>query len=336
MRAAAIVLMLCAGLLAACADTTLPFSKATEPPPVRTPPAILVSGMSGLSADREAALYGALVNAAALRGIGIGRGRTEFGYALAGEFEETAGQDGPAMRYRWTLTDATGRVLHHIDETQAAGTATDELPVGRIAAYTAESLSSRLSQLGYATRAAGMPPPLDHLAQAGPGAEQEIDFETLNGPGKSGLSDPAAGSAEPVVAGDVPAETASVSKVASGAQAIEGVAVTGVTGAGESGNGELAAALVRVLSDAGWPVQEGPAANVLAIEGDVTVSRPQGNAQKVALRWTVRSPDGKVVGAVEQANDVPAGSLDDGWGDAADHAALAAAQGIFDLVDKLR
>ena len=180
-----------------------------------------------------------------------------------------------------------------------------------------------------------MPPPLDNLAQAGPGAEQEIDFETLHGPGRSGLSDPAAG-AEPVVAEDVPAETAFASKVASGAQAIEGVAVTGVTGAGEAGNGELAAALVRVLGDAGWPVRQEPGVNVLAIEGDVTVSRPQGNAQKVALRWTVRSPDGEVVGAVEQANDVPAGSLDDGWGDAADHAALAAAQGIFDLVDKLR
>jgi hypothetical protein len=59
-------------------------------------------------------------------------------------------------------------------------------------------------------------------------------------------------------------------------------------------------------------------------------------AQKVALRWTVVAPDGKVLGAVEQANDIPAGSLDSGWGKAADYAALAAADGIFDLVDKLR
>ena len=80
MRLAAIVLMLCAGLLAACSDTKLPFSKATEPPPVRTPPAIVVSTMSGLSADQEAALYGALVNAAAQRGIGVGRGKAEFGW----------------------------------------------------------------------------------------------------------------------------------------------------------------------------------------------------------------------------------------------------------------
>jgi hypothetical protein len=72
------------------------------------------------------------------------------------------------------------------------------------------------------------------------------------------------------------------------------------------------------------------------IEGDVALGEPNGQAQKVTLRWTVKAPDGQVLGAVEQANDVPAGSLDDSWGEAADHAALAAAQGIFDLVDKLR
>jgi hypothetical protein len=66
------------------------------------------------------------------------------------------------------------------------------------------------------------------------------------------------------------------------------------------------------------------------------LSQPTGEAQKVVLRWTVKAPNGDILGAVEQANDVPAGSLDSAWGKAADHAALAAAQGIFDLVDKLR
>lgn len=177
----------------------------------------------------------------------------------------------------------------------------------------------------------GMPPPLDHLAEAGPGAEQEIDYETLHGPDKAAATPPAmAVDARPAL------EIEPESQSASTGQAIQGVAITGVNGAGETGNRELAMALKRVLSDGGWPVQERPREDVLAIEGDVTLGQPVGTAQKVALRWTVKAPDGQILGAVEQANNVPAGSLDNGWGDAADHAALAAAQGIFELVDKLR
>lgn len=174
-----------------------------------------------------------------------------------------------------------------------------------------------------ATVAPARPPPLDHLVQAGPGAEQEIDYETLHGPGRS-------------EAADSPSSEVPATAEADADGAIQGVAITGVTGAGEAGNGELAGALARVLTDAGWPVQDGTPDNALMIEGDVALGEPNGDAQTVTLRWTVKAPDGQVLGAVEQANDVPAGSLDESWGEAADHAALAAAQGIFDLVDKLR
>jgi hypothetical protein len=166
---------------------------------------------------------------------------------------------------------------------------------------------------------------------AGPGAEQELDYETLHGPDKAAAFPPlVAADAQPLP------EPEPDSRTASTGQAIQGVAITRITGAGEAGNRELAVALNRVLSDAGWPVGQEPRDDVLAIEGDVTLGQPVGTVQKVALRWTVKAPDGQVLGAVEQANDVAAGSLDNGWGDAADHAALAAAQGIFDLVDKLR
>ena len=55
----------------------------------------------------------------------------------------------------------------------------------RVAAYTAESLSSRLSQLGYATEVGGIPPPLETYAKAGPDADKDIDYETLYGPVKA-------------------------------------------------------------------------------------------------------------------------------------------------------
>jgi hypothetical protein len=338
MRPAASVLILCAGLLAACSGATLPFSKATDAPPARSPPAIFVATITGLPAGQETAVFEALASAAADRGIRIGSGKVEDEFALTGEFEEFATGTGQAVRYRWTLADETGRVLHRIVETEAipsadASVRPDGVPIMRIAAYTAENISSRLSQLGYATRAAGMPPPLDHLAQAGPGAEQEIDYETLHGPGGAPAADRQAGDQQ---ATPQQATAESEPKAAGADQSIQGVAITRVEGAGETGNAELSAALARVLTDAGWPVMQRPGSNVLAIEGDVTLSQPTGEAQKVVLRWTVKAPNGDILGAVEQANDVPAGSLDSGWGKAADHAALAAAQGIFDLVDKLR
>jgi hypothetical protein len=62
----------------------------------------------------------------------------------------------------------------------------------------------------------------------------------------------------------------------------------------------------------------------------------KGEAQSVSLRWEVKSPDGKTLGDVKQANDVPLGSLDQGWGPAALAVAEAAATGIFDIVKRYR
>jgi hypothetical protein len=56
----------------------------------------------------------------------------------------------------------------------------------------------------------------------------------------------------------------------------------------------------------------------------------------VALNWAVQAPDGGKLGDVNQANKVPAGSLDAGWGDIAGAAVEAAASGIFELINKFR
>ena len=62
----------------------------------------------------------------------------------------------------------------------------------------------------------------------------------------------------------------------------------------------------------------------------------KGNAQSVSVRWAVKAPDGKTLGDVKQANDVPKGALDNGWGGAATAVAEAAATGIFDIVKRYR
>lgn len=121
-----------------------------------------------------------------------------------------------------------------------------------------------------------------------------------------------------------------------GQQPIRAVAVVPVSGSPGNGNDELTAALRKTLSEAGWPVVSKPQADALTIEGHVKLAAKGGQTQSVSLSWVVKSPTGKVLGDVKQANDVPAGSLDEGWGGAATAVAEAAATGIFDVVKRYR
>ena len=102
------------------------------------------------------------------------------------------------------------------------------------------------------------------------------------------------------------------------------------------GNAELTSAMRRTLSEAGWPVVSKPQPDAITIEGHVKLAAKDDQTQSVSLRWLVKAPTGKVLGDVKQANDIPAGSLDGGWGGAATAVAEAAATGIFDVVKRYR
>ncbi len=169
-------------------------------------------------------------------------------------------------------------------------------------------------------------PPWEAMVAAGPGAANDIDLETLNGP-----------TALPpdVMAAEAPAEPAKPVNTNKGPE-IKAVAVVPVVGAIGSGNSELTKAMRETLTKAGWTVLAKPAKNALTIVGHVVMAQATGASQTVSLNWAVQTPDGKSLGDVKQANDVPAGSLDKGWGESAGFATEAAATGIFELINKLR
>jgi hypothetical protein len=187
-----------------------------------------------------------------------------------------------------------------------------------------------------AVRADLVRPPWEAYVKAGPGAEHELDLETLDGP-NGPLAPPPQSLAEaeqpqaPEAAVDVPVRKPSSPKA--DAVAIRAVAVPEVKGAG---GGELAVAMRQVLKDAGWPVKKAPAKDALTIRGTVDVAAPRSGAQLVSLRWVVSTPDGKVLGDISQQNQVPQGSLAGGWGENARFAAEAAAEGIFKLIQTYR
>ena len=146
----------------------------------------------------------------------------------------------------------------------------------------------------------------------------------------------ATGTAEKPAAKPVKEATAVPATAKPGQQAIRAVAVLPVRGSPGGGDQELTSAMRKTLSEAGWPVVSKPQPDAITIEGHVKLAAKDDSTQSVSLRWLVKSPSGKVLGDVKQANDVPAGSLDGGWGGAAIAVAEAAATGIFDVVKRYR
>ncbi len=368
-RALRILLVLLAGFLpAACGSLEQPFAKSDNPalaqnrPPA---PAIALSLSDEVPAASALKLREALAVSLRRRGLRLGR---NGGWPLKGRFEpyrDEAGRRRLAFVFR--LVRPGGTPVEEVSGSEPlkenapdpwAGI--DHVAMTRIAETVAESLSARLAALGYGTQGAGLPPPPDTLVEAGPDADRELDPDLLAGlpvPGRSSVA-----TAPGTVRTAAPVKTATnaahgnphagkttreVKETAAspkrkkpgdrkGTVRISTVAVTGVSGAPGKGNRELAAALRKVLKRAGWPVYRRPRRDSMSIAGKVEMSPKRKGGQRVRIVWTVKSPSGRVLGVIRQENTVEPGSLDAGFGPAAGVIAEAAAEGIFQLVGKLR
>jgi hypothetical protein len=115
----------------------------------------------------------------------------------------------------------------------------------------------------------------------------------------------------------------------------EAVLVRGVDGAPGDGGSSLKQAIEYVLSKNGVPLAQKGEDNVLVVMAQIVMGRPEGDAQSISIRWTLRGPDGAELGNVTQANKVRAGSLDHAWGDTAYAVAEAAYDGIGALLQKV-
>ena len=174
-------------------------------------------------------------------------------------------------------------------------------------------------------------PPWEAYVRAGPGAENDVDLETLNGPQVA--------AAAPVEAATTEAQLVPKSDMGSpkpGSEQIKAVAVLPVIGGTAKGNQQLTAAMRKVLADAGWEVLSKPRKDALSIQGRVATDPPLAGRQMVHLQWLVSTPAGKNLGDVKQDNAVADGSLNAGWGENAGYAAQGAAEGIFKLIEKFR
>jgi hypothetical protein len=180
-------------------------------------------------------------------------------------------------------------------------------------------------------------PPWEAFVRAGPNAEKEIDYETLNGPSIPDAQPQELIPDQDITVADVADLPTEEQQAASeGKTLIKAIAVLPVKGAGTKGDGELTAAMRNVLGDSGLPVIAKPRKDALNIQGRVAFMDKDKATQTVTIVWLVTTPQGKTVGDVRQGNDIERNSLKEGWGETAEIVAQAAAEGIAKLVQSQR
>ena len=140
------------------------------------------------------------------------------------------------------------------------------------------------------------------------------------------------------IEGDAPPPLeASAASAAPAAKAGSGrsLAVDSIKGSpAEDGDAALRQTIEYALKTAGVRVVERKAADSLLLEGAVLTSRLDEAYQHVKVTWSVKRPDGTLIGEVSQENNVPTRLLTRVWGEIASTVAQNAAQGIAALVDE--
>ncbi|MBP7064672.1 hypothetical protein [Ferrovibrio sp.] len=108
-------------------------------------------------------------------------------------------------------------------------------------------------------------------------------------------------------------------------------------GAPGDGNTALARAFGDQIIGLGLarPVRDAAQADY-QVECVVALSDAGPRAQQVALAWSLYAPSGERLGSITQANRVPRGSLDGAWGGIAQAAAQGGAEGLRDMLARLK
>ena len=110
------------------------------------------------------------------------------------------------------------------------------------------------------------------------------------------------------------------------------VAVGKISGAPGDGGKSLAAAVAAVLKRQELTMIGDAGKADLVVECEVALTSAKADKQHVKIVWRVRRADGAEIGTVGMENDVPKGLLDGPWGDLAYTVALAAGEGLMQLV----
>ncbi|TXL73447.1 hypothetical protein FHP25_21175 [Vineibacter terrae] len=174
----------------------------------------------------------------------------------------------------------------------------------------------------------GTLPPPPSSEPAGPGAPAPA-ADQPGGPPPGAPSPPAA----PPGPEAPPSAAPPVLAAASNAPRVR---VLTVTGGPDTANKALASAMRRAMGESQMVLVDRTEATVFQIQGSVALAAPAEGRQRVVIRWIIKRGDGTQIGDLEQANTVQAGSLEGNWDKLAPIVALAAADGVVELINRDR
>jgi hypothetical protein len=110
------------------------------------------------------------------------------------------------------------------------------------------------------------------------------------------------------------------------------VLVAAVTGPSSEASRALAAAMRRALGESQMVLVDRAEAGSFQVQGSVELPPPADGRQRVIIRWFVKRGDGSLIGDLEQANTVRAGSLEGHWAQLAPVVAEAAVDSVVELI----
>lgn len=106
-----------------------------------------------------------------------------------------------------------------------------------------------------------------------------------------------------------------------------------VEGAPGDGQTSLTSAIKQQLNSRGIALAKSGQQAAYMVRGEVKLTpAAQSDKEEIAIEWRVIDPSGRKLGTVSQRNSIPKGSLDGAWGQTANAAASAAAEGIVKLL----
>jgi hypothetical protein len=150
------------------------------------------------------------------------------------------------------------------------------------------------------------------------------EWESGNAPAIERLAGLSAEGLAPLIEEEAPVEAAAGGHTR--------IAIRKISGAPGDGATSLAAAVAAVLRRQDLAIVENGQPADLTIDGEVSVTPVKPNQQHVRILWHVGRAGGAEIGTVGQENDVPGGLLDGPWGDLAYSVAIAAGDGLMQLV----
>jgi hypothetical protein len=242
-------------------------------------------------------------------------------YTLRGYLVAAKDKAGTKFSYIWDVTDAAGKRVNRITGEDLAPGAAGADPWAALSPQLVQSVSTKTaSSIGawlptQTTASVASATPSGVGAAAAPGAPPSAAQPAGKQQVASAAGQPGTATASPVTGGPI-------------------AVVPRVSGAPGDGSDALTDAIRRELSKSGVSVadQGAAAASAYRVEGKVKLGTVREGKQPIQIDWDVKDAQGRKLGTVSQKNEVPQGSLDGAWGQTADAAAAAAAQGILKLM----